>query len=198
MGNSSIHCSHGRAVPSEFQPPEVTSEQLERFGADVSFVGRYFACRDEFFEQFGRRVRIWGDQWSEQSKLSYGNEIIPIDPAEKPTVFACSKINLHLRAGHQQINAFSTRVFEIPLCGGFVLAEWSLDLENCFEIGHEIAVFKTPDECRELTDYYLQHEDERHAMTGRLRNRIMKDYTLTEAVANVSDLLVKMCRPDDT
>jgi hypothetical protein len=196
LKHTNVHVLQGCALPEAYPRTAPSAKQLETYGADVSFIGKYFPHRDEFIRQLDHPVRIWGHDWSEKSSLPHRAEITPLDWRDKPQVYTASKINLHLRAGGQQVNGFSSRIYEVPLCGGFILAEWTADLEDCFELDREIAVFRNPKEARRKIEFYLSNPDERRLMSERLRERVLKDYTMRQTVSRFQMLLSRFLGQD--
>ncbi|MBC8873986.1 MAG: glycosyltransferase [Planctomycetes bacterium] len=194
LGHPHVHVLQGCAMPGAYPVQNLTAEQREEFGAEVSFIGKYFPHRERFFQSLARPVRIWGPDWQEESALPDRADIVSLDPKDKSLVYAASKINLHLRAGHQQVNGFSSRIYEVPLCGGFILAEATQDLVDCFDVDREIAVFRTAEEARGKIEFFLGNEDARTQMSDRLRARILKDYTLEKTVARFQNLLIPIVR----
>ena len=191
MGHKNSVYLTGFGVPSVFRQVEIAEDISQRYGADVSFIGRYFPNRDDFMRKLERQVTIWGTDW-EQSLLEHKDGIKYLDPSEKPLVYCSSKINLHLRPGNNQINSFSTRIWEVPLCGGFILSEWSKDLVELFVEDKEIVVFRSPGEADTKISYYLQREEERMRITDRLREKIMGNYLLEHTVGRLNELLLRI------
>jgi hypothetical protein len=81
-------------------------------------------------------------------------------------IFRDSKISLNFTksgaaAANKQLKA---RAFEIVLAGGFLLTEYDEELCNYFEVGKEIDVFTTAEECAEKIFYYLNNQDARLEM----------------------------------
>lgn len=191
MGHPNVVYLTGWGVPSAFCPLEVTDDVREEYGAEVSFIGKWFANREEFLKKLNTSPTIWGGGW-QHSSLPNKNEIKYLDPSKKSLVYCSSKINLHLRPGNQQINGFSTRIWEVPLCGGFILSEWSKDLIDLFNEDREIVVFRSPGEADTKISYYLQRDEERMRLTERLRDKIMGNYLLEHTVAKMNELLLKL------
>ncbi len=71
------------------------------------------------------------------------------------------------------------RILDIMGSGGFVLTNYQQEIEDYFEIGKEIEVFRDLDELMEKTAYYLSHEEERLriAMNGYMKVRDHFSYT---------------------
>ena len=191
MGHTHVVYLTGWGVPSAFHPIEVTDDTKEEYGADVSFIGKWFANREEFLKNLNTSPKIWGGGWQHAS-LPNKSEIEYLDPSKKSLVYCSSKINLHLRPGNQQINGFSSRIWEVPLCGGFILSEWSKDLLDLFSEDKEIVVFRSPGEADTKISYYLQREEERMRITERLREKIMGNYLLEHTVGRINELLLKL------
>jgi len=193
LGHRNSHYLKGNGVPSKFYPVTISQEQHMEYGADVSFVGKWFPNREAFFGGLELPVRIWGNGWHKSSwPVAKRNQIRYLDPSRKRLVFCGSKINLNLRAGPQQANNFSTRIYEVPLCGGFVMSEWTKDLVESFQEDKEIVTFRSPEEAQGKIDYFLERKDERHEITARLREKIMKKHLLKDTVARVNELMQKL------
>jgi len=63
------------------------------------------------------------------------------------------------------------RNFEVPGCGGLLLTEKVVGLEEYYDIGKEVVCFDDMDSLVEMSNYYLSHEEERSniALQGYLR-----------------------------
>lgn len=111
-------------------------------------------------------------------------------------IFRTSKINLNFTS----INADSTlfglninnrikqskgRPIEIALCGGFVLSEYAPGMENMFEIGKEMDVFRTKEELLEKIRYYLANEKEREDIARRAHERAVRNYDARAVFAKI-------------
>ncbi|MEK7546592.1 MAG: glycosyltransferase [Patescibacteria group bacterium] len=77
----------------------------------------------------------------------------------------------------RKISQIKGRVFEIPACGGFLLAGYAKGLERYYEIGKEIAVYRDEKEIPEMVKYYLANEDERKKIALAGYERTIKDHT---------------------
>lgn len=75
-------------------------------------------------------------------------------------IFHLSKINLNITLPSIE-SGLPQRVFDIMACGGFVLTNYQPEIDDLFEIGREIEVFRDQSELLEKVRWYLSHEQER-------------------------------------
>jgi spore maturation protein CgeB len=72
------------------------------------------------------------------------------------------------------------RLFEVPAMGGFLLTGYAPGLENYYEPGKEVVVFRSLQELEEQIRYYLDHDEERRIIAIRGRERTLREHTYTE------------------
>lgn len=108
---------------------------------------------------------------------------------EMPLVFRESKISLNITSKSIH-TGLPLRIFDILSCQGFVLTNYQGELEDCFTIGEDLAVYGSMEELLDLTGYYLTHDKERkeiayngwetltarHTYTHRLSEMLTKAY----------------------
>jgi len=137
------------------------------YAADVGFVGHcephYVRCLKAAAEA-GGQLKIWGQGWVRHSKFFAwakpyveGNGIWGDEYAKALCSF---KICLGLLSKLIPETA-TTRTFEIPACGAFLLAERTDEHQSLFEEGREAAFFSSEEELIDKIRYYLQHDAER-------------------------------------
>jgi Uncharacterized protein conserved in bacteria len=73
--------------------------------------------------------------------------------------------------------AVNQRVFDVPICGGFLLTDHRRQMEDLFEPGREIISYQDPGEIPELVRHYLPREAERRRVTEAARARILAEHT---------------------
>jgi hypothetical protein len=98
----------------------------------------------------------------------------------------------------KRIKQCKGRPIEIALCGGFVLTEYAPGIENMFEIGKEIDVFRTEDELCEKIRYYLTHDEERNEIARKGYERASRDYTIYSGFERVFKCLEDGSSPNKT
>ncbi|MBW1740033.1 MAG: glycosyltransferase [Deltaproteobacteria bacterium] len=91
-------------------------------------------------------------------------------------IYHTAKINLNI-SRPQVKTALNQRLFDVPASEGFLLTDYREDLERYFEIGKEVACFRSPEELREKIYYYLSHPDEMYRIKKAAYERVMEDHT---------------------
>lgn len=69
------------------------------------------------------------------------------------------------------------RNFEIPGCGGFLLTGNADNLEDYYEDGKEIVIFRNTNDLIDKIRYYLEHEKEREEIAWAGYQRTLRDHT---------------------
>jgi len=157
---------------------------------DVSFVGnQHVADRQIWIENLikaGVDLKLFGGTGSGK-KVHYSKFVGIINQ---------SKINLHFSkhvVGGELVDQLKGRVFEVTLCGGFLLCEYAPVIEQFFELDKEIVCFKTVEEALEKIDYYLKNDAERERIARNGYIRANKDY---EGLKVIEDLFSEIENSD--
>lgn len=85
----------------------------------------------------------------------------------------------------------SDRLIHCVSCGVFTLARHVPDSELLFEDGEHLRYFRTADECLELVDYYLGHDDERGRIAAAGREHAQAVFDCGRLAEHVIDLIEK-------
>jgi spore maturation protein CgeB len=161
---------------SRFFPRRVGESQLAAFGSDVCFVGHtqaHYAQKLKTISSLNMRLRIWGDAWPRYAeKNPWAQRIVARGLWGEcyPVALACTKIGLGLLGKHIPETS-TTRTFEIPAMGTFLLAERTGMHQQLFDEGTEAEFFSSDEEMVDKTRFYLQHDEARQqiAAAGRAR-----------------------------
>ncbi|RPI76960.1 MAG: hypothetical protein EHM45_11045, partial [Desulfobacteraceae bacterium] len=127
-------------------------------------------------------VKVWGDRgW--ETVLSGGVRYMgPAGHAfELNKIYSGARINLDINRLYQA-DMINMRVFDILACGGFLLAEHSVELEELFQIGSELDTFHTLDELQDKVRYYLERPDEARAIALRGMQAVRDKHTIRQRV----------------
>ena len=130
-------------------------------------------------------VKVWGDDgWlgTEQYGVKYIGSAGHTFEINK--IYSASCINVDINRLYQ-MDIIPMRIFDIMACGGFVLAEYSKELSNIFEIGKEVETYSTLDELVSKATYYLDHESEALEIAEHGREAVLKNHTISGRVKHM-------------
>ncbi|OQY14044.1 MAG: hypothetical protein B6I30_01800 [Desulfobacteraceae bacterium 4572_187] len=150
-----------------------------KFLYDVSFVGQDYGKRREnltYLMKKGIPLSIFGKGFG---KFLEFDDIIKL--------FNASKINLNFSgsSSDDRIKQIKGRVFEVPMCGSFLLTEYADEIEKYFDIDKEIACFEDYREAEEKIQYYLKNEDRRLEIAKNGYVRALKDHTWKKRLEDI-------------
>jgi spore maturation protein CgeB len=161
---------------SRFYPRTVGEPERSSFDSDVCFIGhpeRHYAQRLKALSFLNIRLRIWGNGWPRYSYTHPWAKALVREGLwgeTYPRALACSKIGLGLLSKWVPETA-TTRTFEIPAMGTFLLAERTSLHQELFEEGKEADFFSSDEEMQDKTRFYLANQEARQkiAAAGRAR-----------------------------
>ncbi len=174
-------CKNVIYLPFAYKPevhfPEVPREpeDVKRFACDIAFIGGCDSDRIPYFTELLRRIpnlnlRLYGGYWNRHPVLRrYWRGFVV--GREFRMAIGGAKISLNLvrranRDGHVM------RSFEIPACGGFMLAESTSEHLEIFGSTDSAVYFSTPEELAAKAEYYLPREEQRAATASRFYTAI--------------------------
>jgi spore maturation protein CgeB len=186
------------ADPSVHRPLELTQDEREEYGSDVSFVGAGYANRREIFPRLlghDWTFKLWGNEWDGATDLipvlQRNGARIDTDTCQK--VFNASAVNLNLHswagAGLDPDGDFvNPRTFELAASGAFQLTDRRSLMSNLFTES-EMATVSSPDELPGKIARWLAEPEQRVAMAAQARRRVLAEHTY---VHRMRDLLSKI------
>lgn len=151
--------------------PEVFKRLEVQKRYNVSFVGSKIADRGSLVDQLmakGVQVQVFGGGWS--------SAYVSLD--EMVNIYNATKINLCFvkSYGLSTRPQIKCKIFDISMCGGFLLCEYVPGIEEFFEIDKEIVCFTDIEEATGKIRYYLDHEAERQAIAQAGWERAQRDH----------------------
>ena len=182
MGAKNVIFVNNSFESSFHYPRDLNSDDYIRLGADVGFVGTWEKERCEsilYLVDHGIQVRVFGDKKWQKYKYYSPNLIIEShglfdeDYAKSFKAFKISLCFLRKMNFDQQ----TTRTVEIPACGGFMIAERTMEHQAMFEEDKEAVFFSTNEELLEKCKYYLTHDSERNNIISAGYNRCIRNYS---------------------
>lgn len=152
----------------------------EVWASDVCFIGHFqphYANCLKGVSEVTNKLKIWGPNWSRYAhrkewarRLVRGNGAWGDDYLHALTN---SKIALGLLGKHIP-ETTTTRTFEIPAMGTFMLAERTADHLALFEEGKEAEFFDSTHEMQDKIRFYLANDSARKKIAAAGRERCMR------------------------
>lgn len=185
-GCSEVHYLPTACEPLVHAPISLTPDEMARWGSDVSFVGAGYHNRQQTFASLANYpFKIWGTEWPNCKPFDrlLQEEGRRLKPDEYVRIFNASKINLNLHSSTERDGVdpkgdfLNPRTFELASCGAFQLVDPRTLLGEVFTPGTDIATFETTEELKSRIDYFLSHEDERHAIAQAGRATVHRNHT---------------------
>ena len=176
----------------------LTAQDRVQYECDVLVIGSHTPYKARFLRELLEQrpeldLKIWGSRWE-----TCGDELLlnrwqmgPLTGQSYSRALQAARINLSVLsgkvAGASQGDNVSTRSFQIPACGGFMLHERNPEVLELYEEGKEIACFASAQEAAEKIDYYLAHTAEREAIAAAGHARAVPAYSYTARMATLLD-----------
>jgi spore maturation protein CgeB len=168
--------------PKVHFPAKVADGERSRFAGDVAFVGTFRPERADWLARVVRSCRglvvnVWGGGWHKMRRPTHwhrrarwaalqrrvcGAELWGEDMGK---AFQANKIGLGLLY-HANRDLHTSRSFEIPACGGFMLAERTDEHREYFEEDREAVYFGTFEEQIDKIVFYAAHDDSRRQIAA--------------------------------
>ena len=181
-----------------FEPTVLRALSTQRKNILVSFVGSFTSShskRDQLLEHLCSNlpINIWGN----------GIERLPHDSPIRSRylgtawgigmfrVLAASEIVVNYHIDIAQSYANNLRLFEATGSGALLITDWKDNLHEMFELGKEVVAYRTSDECVELIQYYLEHDDEREAIAASGQRRTLQSHTYLERMRDLTAIVSK-------
>jgi spore maturation protein CgeB len=96
-------------------------------------------------------------------------------------------VNCHIDLAGEY--ADNMRLFEAPGMGALLVTDWKVNLGEIYRVGDEVVAYRTPDECLELVEYYLTHEDERAAIARAGQARTLREHTYAHRAQELEKIM---------
>lgn len=155
---------------------------------DVLYIGNAGPAKIAFMIMIaqalpGTAFRVVGTGWRPSSGKSWpaNIEFVPLRRGDDyATEIARANIVLAFHNGASDCTGYtdrvSTRTFEIPACGGFMLHVDNDEVRSLYRVPDEIETFTDADNCAAKIRYWLAHPEEREAVAARGHARAVPAY----------------------
>ncbi len=193
-----------KGIPAEmnrlgFEPKVLCDVKPEERVFGVTFIGRFFSgiydSRARFLETLCEEIeqtKVWGTGADELPVTS------PIRKHYMGQAWGCemyqilrkSKITLN-HHGDIAPYANNMRLYEATGTGTLLVTDWKQNLHEMFEPGKEVVAYRTPEECVNLVEHYLDHDEEREAIAHAGQERTLREHTYYRQMQELMAIIQK-------
>ena len=171
-GRHMVYVPHGYDADVH-RPLPLNSTDTQLYGKKVLLVAGHTPEKECLLSELMRfrpdiDLQIYGPRWTELGRspnLRPCTRGVPLYGSQYAKAIADAAICLGIMSGKvqgvTQGDETTTRSFEIPACGGFMLAQRSDGQREYFEEGREMECFGSFEEMQDKLRWYLSHEAER-------------------------------------
>jgi spore maturation protein CgeB len=137
-------------------------------------------------------ISVFGEPFWEKviGKPYYKGRVDYYSP-EIVRLYRSSRINLNI-SKYQLKTTVNQRVFDCPLCDGFLISDYREEISSCFEIDKSMVVYTDLEDLVEKITYYLAHEKEAKRIVEEGKRTVLDRHTyghrLEEMVNRVNRL----------
>jgi spore maturation protein CgeB len=171
---------------------ELSDGEIAQFAHSVTVIASHTAHKENILEALVRLMpeldlHIYGDRWTEWCRASLLKphiQGIGIFGTTYAKAIRAARINLAITSwsGRPEIDETTTRSYEIPACGGFMLHERTPELLEIYDEDKEVACFGSLKELAEKIQYYLAHPQERESIARAGHARCVPAYSYDDRV----------------
>jgi len=72
--------------------------------------------------------------------------------------------------------------------------DWKKNLHEMFDLGKEVVSYRTSEECAEVVQYYLEHDEEREAIAHAGQQRTLRDHTYYQRMQELAAIVERYLR----
>lgn len=139
----------------------ITPTKNAKWKSDVAFIGRpHSDHRIKLLQLINKNydLKVWGGEWEEYNLICLKKRIYPKEFAK-----ICYSAAIFLGCDYDyDLECYITiRTWYALGCGGFLLTNYLPGIETVLTKGVHLEWYHSPEECLEIIDYYLRHEDQR-------------------------------------
>lgn len=181
-----------------FEPDVLNQLGEEKRVVAVSFVGSlssFHASRVKWLDTICQNVNvgIWGNGTDGLRKQSHvlNSHQGTVWGLEMYRILRSSKITLNHHIDLAGSYANNMRLFETTGVGSLLITDWKKNLHEMFELGREVVAYRSPQECVEMIQYYLEHDDEREAIAHAGQQRTLQDHTYLQRMQELVGIIQK-------
>lgn len=161
-------------LPHAFEPQAYPKIDVALKKYDVCFIGHINSQN---------RIDALDRLFKEFPNFFYGQRLFE-EAAEK---FSESKIVFNI----SMLDDINMRVFEAMGTGSFLLTNWIPTIEELFEDGKHLVLYRSAEEMADKAKYYLAHDSERERIAAAGYEEVMAKHTIQHRVDRMLDVAEK-------
>jgi spore maturation protein CgeB len=104
-------------------------------------------------------------------------------------ILQSSRVTLNHHIDVAEFYANNMRLYEATGVGTLLVTDAKENLHTLFEPGKEIIAYRTPEECVELIQYYLEHEHERNSIASAGQRRTLCEHTYHQRMQELVEIV---------
>ena len=182
-------------------PPYVTIGELG-YQYDVLYAGSYSPYKQSWLEALvslskESTIGVMGSRWDDPAVRNTLKGIEFLGNRESvgyAEAIQRARINVAFHFGPTASgwqDLVSTRTFEIPACGGFMLHIDNDEVREFFEPGKEIDVFSSKEELKDKIKFYLANASLRERMKERAHAKCRAEHSYRNRAADIDRILAE-------
>jgi spore maturation protein CgeB len=186
--------------PEVHAPVALDDKDRAKFVCDASFIGSWSPKKEALLRAVRQAlpeidIKIWGNRWERaQGDLGSAIQSCAVTGREYAKAISASRINVAIlteaRREASSGDLTTTRTFEIPAIGGFMLHERTAEAQSYFAEGQECAMFGGADELVSKIKHYLANPQERQSIAKAGHRRCLTSgYSVDDRAEAVCDKL---------
>lgn len=159
----------------------------ENLQSDIAFVGGYWEYKSINLHKYlfpllntKLNIKIFGNKiWPVHQYLG------EIETKKVKHIFASAKVCPNISESHSTDLGFDLveRPYKVLLAGSCCVSDYVESIKNVFD--DTVPTGKTPEEFRELVEYYVNNEKERQDLIDRGRDKVLSKHTYFHRVADM-------------
>jgi spore maturation protein CgeB len=139
-------------------------------------------------------VRIPFFEYGQSPVKSYSNALLrsnhlPLYGIDMYNLFNKSKIVLNIHIGVAENYAGNMRIFEVTGIGSCLLTDNKKNMGDLFEIGKEVVVYDSPEDCINKVKWLLEHEKERTQIARMGQKKTLESHTVENRCKSIIDII---------
>lgn len=119
-------------------------------------------------------LHVWGRGWKDAVAPERCHAPVPYDRLH--SVYRSCRVNLAVPHA-QSVDSVTQRAFDVPAAGGFVLGQWRPSVADLFDVGEELAVYRSDEEARDLAAHYAADCESARQIAQKARKRVLAEHT---------------------